>query len=209
MQDLKQFPGLPGLQGPEGLQVLQELQERQDLPGMQMECQLQGGGVPKRTEITYLLAPNHFSESELALFKASEDAYGEINIKVRQTKKNPDVIVHLSTDNDIRKLYPELGKYPGLSLTDRGKSPMHIHLHLENWLQIPKHLGSEFTKLKDYRIALISHEFAHVLGHDHVSCAAKGELADIRQQPSRSLGGCLPTTKIIFNSKSPKSNVNF
>jgi len=180
-----------------------------ELQDHEMECQLKGGAVPKRTEMTYALVPKHFSAEELPLFKASEDAYEDIDIKVRQVKKLPDVLVHLSTDKDIKKLYPELAKYPGLSLTDRGKSPMHIHLHLENWLQIPKHLGSEFTNLRDYRIALISHEFAHVLGHDHVGCAAKGELADIRQQPSRSLGGCLPTTKIVFNPKSPKSSVNF
>ena len=158
--------------------------------------------------MTYKLVPDHFSASELALFKASEKAYADIGIKVKPHSK-PDVIVHLSTDKDIKRLYPELAKFPGLSLTDRGKSPMHIHLHLENWLNIPKHLGSDFTDLRDYRIALISHEFAHVLGHDHVSCAGKGLEADIRQQPSRSLGGCLPTTKIVFNPNSPKSNVNF
>jgi hypothetical protein len=159
------------------------------------------------------LAPGHFSNKELELFKASEDAYANIGITVTQLREKspqlPDVIVHLSTDKEIRRLYPELEKTPGLSLTDRGKLPMHIHFHSGNWNKIPHHLGCEYTDLIDYQIAVINHEFAHVLGHDHNSCAAKGEEADVRQQPSRSLGGCLPTTKVIFNPKSPKSYVNF
>ena len=104
-------------------------------------------------------------------FKNSEDSYARAGISVRKTQILPDVIVHLTTHKDMIKLYPELKGSPGLSLTDRSKSPMHIHLHLENWLHIPKHLGSDFTDLGAYRDALISHEFAHVLGYDHVGCA--------------------------------------
>ena len=104
-------------------------------------------------------------------------------------------------------IYPAVAR-AGLSVTDRGSSPMEIHLLKENWDAIPVHLGSEFTNLDDYRVALISHEFAHVLGHDHVSCACVGCEADTRQQPSRALEGCVPTTKVIFNPKSPHTSRN-
>lgn len=169
------------------------------------------GGASKRKSITYSLYPKHFTEREQDLFRESELAYRDCGHSVKQVRpgQGEDVIVHLTTDNEMRKLYPRLKLTTKLSLTDRGKSPMHIHLHLDNWLEIPKSTGSEYTSLRDYRISLINHEFCHVLGHDHVSCAAPGEESDVRQQPSRSLGGCIPTTSVVFNPKSPYSSVNF
>lgn len=168
------------------------------------------GGANKRKAITYSLYPKHFTESEQNLFKESELAYDRIGHRVRQVPRGQeDVIVHLTTDNELRKLYPLLKHTTKLSLTDRGKSPMHIHLHLDNWLGVPRTSGSEYGTLRDYRLALINHEFSHVFGHDHVSCAAPGEECDVRQQPSRALGGCLPTTRVIINPKSPPSSVNF
>jgi len=158
------------------------------------------------------LYPNHFSKDEEVLFRQSEEAYRRAGFKVKKVGLNdaPTVIVHLTTDKTMKQLYPELSKSPGLSLTDRSKRPMHIHLHLQNWLSIPKHLGSDFTDLQKYREALISHEFSHVLGYDHVSCACKGCPRDVRQQPSRSSGGCDHNhSEIVISSKSPYSSVNF
>lgn len=167
---------------------------------------LKGGGG----SLTYALTPNHFSLPELVHFKNSEESYARAGFTVKRVTNNPDVIVHLTTHKEMGKLYPELRNSPGLSLTDRSKSPMHIHLHLENWLHIPKHLGSDFTDLHAYREALISHEFAHVLGYDHVSCACKGCPRDVRQQPSRSSGGCNHDhSEIVISSESPYSSVNF
>jgi hypothetical protein len=175
-----------------------------------MQCLiLQGGGPKFLTSAAYSLAPKHFGDADLRYFRAAEKAYEDVGIKIRQVFKGGDVIIHLSTDKQIRSIYPELTKYPGLSLTDRGLKPMHIHLHLENWFTIPKHMGSEYTNLDDYRIALISHELSHVLGHDHVSCACKGCPSDVRQQPSRGLAGCLPTTQVVFHKNAPYSSVNF
>lgn len=169
------------------------------------------GGASKRKSITYSLYPNHFTAREQDLFQASEDAYKRVGHSVKQVPSGSqeDAIVHLTTDREMRRRYPTLPHTTKLSLTDRGKSPMHIHLHLDNWLEIPTSSGSPYTSLREYRIALINHEFSHVLGHDHVSCAAPGEDSDVRQQPSRSLGGCLPTTRVIFNTKSPASAINF
>jgi hypothetical protein len=165
------------------------------------------GGV---NSITYSLYPDHFSDEEQDIFKRSEQAYARAGFSVKRVLNGADVIVHLTTHNQMAKLYPSLANSPGLSLTDRSLRPMHIHLHLENWLHIPKHLGSDFTDLDAYREALISHEFAHVFGYDHVGCACKGCPRDVRQQPSRSSGGCNHNhSEIVISSKSPYSSVNF
>jgi hypothetical protein len=108
----------------------------------------------------------------------------------------------------MKEIYPEVARSQ-LSVTDRGKRPMQIHLNGENWTRIPTHLGSEYKNLNDYRVALISHEFAHAFGHDHVTCACVGCKSDVRQQPSRGLDGCKPTTEVIFNPKSPHTDRNF
>ena len=168
------------------------------------------GGATKRKTLRYSLAPNNFSESEKRLFRQSEEAYKTAGFTVRESKYHPDVIVHLSTDKKLKELYPELKKYDSkLSLTDRSIDPYHIHLHLENWLAVPRHQGSGYTSLDSYRLALINHEFVHALGHDHVKCKCEGCPSDVRQQPSRNLGGCLPTTKIVFHKDAEYSSVNF
>lgn len=148
----------------------------------------------------------NFSEHDKKYFRKSVAEYAKVGIKMSQGDP-PDVIVYLTSKNAMKKLYPTVAK-SGLSVTDRGKSPYEIHLNEDNWNSIPTHLGSEFTDLEDYRVALISHEFSHVLGHDHVKCACVGCDMDVRQQPSRKLYGCTPTTKVVFNKKSPHTNIN-
>ncbi len=161
-----------------------------------------------RKSLTYDL--QGFSSSDERFFRESEAAYRRAGISVsRASNETPTCIVFKSFQRDLAKLYPPSISDSQLSITDRGKKPIHVHLCGENWARIPKHLGSEYTSLSDYRVALISHEFAHVLGHDHVHCACVGCEADVRQQPSRSLRGCKPTTRVIFNSASPHTNDNF
>jgi len=167
------------------------------------------GGAFKRKSLLYALAPNNFSASEKSLFTDSEDAYADAGFTLKKSK-TPDVIVHLSSDKRLKDIYPELKRYTSrLSLTDRSINPMHIHLHAENWSSIPVGQGSEYKSLDEYRLALINHEFVHAFGHDHVSCACPGCPSDVRQQPSRHLGGCLPTTKVIFHKDAKPSSVNF
>jgi hypothetical protein len=89
-----------------------------------------------------------------------------------------------------------------LSTTDRRSLPFKIYLNEDNWAKIPS--TSDYKSLGAYRTALVSHEIAHALGHDHVSCRSKGAPSDVRQQPSLPLHGCKPTTKVVFHNKSPK-----
>jgi hypothetical protein len=162
-----------------------------------------------RKSMTYAL--DGFTSADEKFFRESEAAYRRAGISVRcaNDSETPTCIVFKSFQKDLAKLYPANIADAQLSITDRGKKPIHVHLCGENWSRIPKHLGSEYTNLSDYRVALISHEFAHVLGHDHVHCACVGCEADVRQQPSRGLRGCKPTTRVIFNPDSPHTSDNF
>lgn len=143
-------------------------------------------------------------------FKASEKAFADAGLLIVRVDKESkaDVIVFKTEVEDMRRWYPQAAK-SGLSVTDRGIDPIEIHINAANWNRIPHHLGSEYKSLTEYQVALLSHEFAHAFGHDHVSCACVGCESDVRQQPSRGLKGCKPTTKVIFNPKSPHSDVNF
>lgn len=160
-----------------------------------------------RNSLTYRL--EGFEKEDYKYFKKSEKAYGKVNITIEKVYEKPTCIVFKTSSSTLEKLYPPKIAKSKLSITDRSKNPIHVHLCEENWDRIPKHLGSEYTDLDAYRVALISHEFAHVLGHDHVHCACVGCEADVRQQPSRDLKGCVPTTKIIFNPNSPHTEDNF
>lgn len=145
---------------------------------------------------------------DLSFFEKSKRAYKKAGIDIQFVQSGQDVTVFKTSSKKILSFYPEIGDAQ-LSLTDRTTSPYTIHLCEENWNRIPKHLGSEYTSLPSYRVALISHELAHALGHDHVHCACVGCPSDVRQQPSRNLRGCLPTTDVIFNKESPFTSDNF
>lgn len=162
-----------------------------------------------RTSLTYIT--NGFSQSDAPFFEQSEKAYSRAGISVCRAKKGqePTCVVYKSSSDVIRKLFPPIVSASKLSVTDRGQTPIQVHLCSENWNKIPKHLGSEYTDLNDYRVALISHEFAHVLGHDHVHCACVGCPADVRQQPSRGLRKCKPTKEVFFYKNAPPTDDNF
>lgn len=150
---------------------------------------------------------NEFDD-DLEFFEKSKEAYKKAGITIQYVESKEDVKIFKTSRKRMRQIYPEVAN-AGLSVTDRGKRPYLIHLSEENWNKIPKHLGSDYENLDSYRTALISHEFAHALGHDHVHCACVGCPSDVRQQPSRSLRGCVPTTQVIFNHKSPFTSDNF
>jgi hypothetical protein len=95
----------------------------------------------------------------------------------------------------MRVLYPE-PHLRGLSVTDRGGSTILVHIHAKNWDRIPP--DSDFRDLRSYRVALINHELSHVFGHDHVKCPQSGLPADVRQQPSKPLGGCEPNETVVL-----------
>ena len=160
-----------------------------------------------------------FGDADVQYFTLSEQAWAKQGVKLQlvEHEKDADVIVQLACKNTLAKLYNKKNAKiaaSGLSLTDRSTTPIQIFIHEDNWYALPKKHGTEFTSLDQYRVAILNHEFAHALGHDHVSCPCKpGESCtrkmDVRQQPSRSLGGCLPHTEVVLHSDAKKSHVNF
>jgi hypothetical protein len=84
----------------------------------------------------------------------------------------------------------------GLSVTNMSAVPRAVYINAANWSRIPQ--GSEYTDLAMYREALVNHEVAHVFGYGHVGCSAPGLPSDVRQQPSKSLQGCLPTPAVYL-----------
>ena len=162
----------------------------------------------RRLQLTY--SADGFSRQDLPRFTECETAYKDAGLSLTRAANRTacDVRVFLTVHEDMKKWYPQAAKSK-LSVTDRGVHPIEIHINAENWADIPHHLGSEYTDLKKYQTALLAHEFAHSFGHDHVSCACVGCESDVRQQPSRALGGCKPTVRVIFNPDSPHSDVNF
>jgi len=162
--------------------------------------------TPKVSSVRY--KATGFGAKDNIYFKQSMRAFADAGLSLKHHPySDHDVLVHLTPHKEMKRLYPSVANAQ-LSVTDRGVTPMQIHINAENWNKIPHHLGSDFDSLHEYRTALLSHEFAHVFGHDHVSCACVGCPWDVRQQPSRSLGGCVPNTRVYFNPKSPHTDRN-
>lgn len=114
-------------------------------------------------------------------------------VRLQPRLPKPYCVVHLTSADDMGRLYPQTF-LRGLSVTDRGQSPIRVHMNAANWARIPP--DSEYTDLTDYRRHLILHEWGHVLGYDHASCTKQEAAADIMQQPSKRLGGCLPSPHV-------------
>jgi hypothetical protein len=153
---------------------------------------------------TVTIATRRFKPSEDHYFSESIEAFRKAGITVKRSR-TPEWIIFKTDRKTMRKLYPSVER-ASLSVTDRRAK--EVHLFEENWNAIPTHLGSEYTNLHDYRVALISHEIAHTLGHDHVTCACVGCESDVRQQPSRELHGCVPTRNVVFHDDSPHTHRN-
>jgi len=144
-----------------------------------------------------------FDDSDMAYFYQSRKAFKDVGYRIIFTRtERYDVIVSKPTAAHYRKIVPK--DLWLLSATDRTTKPYKIYINALNWTTVPKE--SEYTTLDSYRTALLSHELAHALGFDHVGCRSPGLEADVRQQPSLSLHGCRPTTKVIIDKMSPKRN---
>jgi hypothetical protein len=171
---------------------------------------LEGGDVHT---VTYSL--RNFSADDAKVFKMAEKEWEKqavLFVRVDEDKYNPDVVVFKSTAADIKAKYAHKNAKihrSGLSLTDRTTRPIQVHLHKDNWDSLPVAKGTDFKTIAAYRQALVQHELAHALGYMHVQCPCVGCPMDIRQQPSRNLGGCLPTTDVILYKDAKNSKVNF
>ncbi len=140
---------------------------------------------------------NFSQDDERLIERILRDPQGwpRYGVNIRLVSQEPfDFSITLMDPLTLNRLYPH-SWLRGLSLTDRRKKP-RVFIHGGNWNVLPRKEGCEFKRLKDYRTSLINHEIAHVLGFDHVDCIGDGYPMDIRQQPSKGLGGCLPSASV-------------
>lgn len=113
-------------------------------------------------------------------------------------KSSKNFSISKTSGSIMNNLFPDL-KLNGLSVTDRTRVPYRVYIRKENWESLPSR--SDYASLREYRVAIINHEVAHVFGYKHVSCKGEGMPSDVRQQPTLSLGGCRPTTKVVMYSE--------
>lgn len=139
-----------------------------------------------------------FTKSNVELLNKSLQKFKKHDIFFIQNNQKYDLILSIQSKNEMLR-HPDIGKeaMKEFSYTIYSK-PIQIIILKENWEALPLHRGCEFKTLKNYRIALLNHELAHAVGYAHVNCPKPGLPADTRQQPTLSLGGCLPSTEVIF-----------
>jgi len=113
----------------------------------------------------------------------------------RETEREPDVHIRLSSEKTIKK---ECG-FEGLSCAVLGGH--NIYLNETNWTKGSKKSG---LSLQDYRKYVLTHEMCHILGYLHETCSGPNEKVSIMVQQTLGTGGCNPFNgNMHFNSSNP------
>ena len=124
---------------------------------------------------------------DVAICLADPNGWESKGYRFFQVKRNPQVIIHLTSKAGLRKI----GCNDNLSCAEFGGN--EVRINADNWKHGSAKSGQD---LNGYRQYVISHEIGHILGHDHVKCPAKGQLAPIMLQQTLGLHGCLPNTNV-------------
>jgi hypothetical protein len=125
--------------------------------------------------------------TDVAICLADPNGWESKGYRFFQVKRNPQVVIHLSSKVGLRKA----GCDDTLSCAELGGKQMRINV--ENWKHGSAKSGQD---LNGYRQYVISHEMGHILGQDHVKCPGKGHPAPIMIQQTLGLHGCLPNTNV-------------
>ena len=139
-----------------------------------------------------------FTKNDLKLLDKSVEKFHKYDIHFLHDEKKWDCTLTKLSKEEQRK-NPDIGDEADkeFSWTIYTK-PIQVVFLKDNWDRLPHHKGCQFKDLESYQLALINHELAHVAGFGHVDCPKIGYPADVRQQPSVGLRGCLPTNEVIL-----------
>jgi hypothetical protein len=127
-------------------------------------------------------------KQDVAIYLSDPDGWARTHI-FEEVPKGGDVVIHLSSPEDIRKAgCPD----PNLSCAELGGK--HLRLNSMRWFRGAKESG---LPLEEYRQYMVSHEMGHILGHDHSKCTHPGSPAPIMMQQTIGIGKCNPNTKVF------------
>jgi hypothetical protein len=122
--------------------------------------------------------------------RGAEAAAGAAGVDdARGGSRRVDAVFYLTSAARMARLYPQT-YLRGLSVTDRSKAPIQVHINRANWERLPPQ--SEYRSLDAYRVHLLQHEGLHVVGYGHAACPRAGARAPVMMQPSKPRGGCRP-----------------
>ena len=126
-------------------------------------------------------------ETDVAICLADPNGWESKGYRFFQVKRNPQVVIHLSSLAGLRKA----GCDDTLSCAEFGGH--EVRINADNWKHGSAKSGQD---LNGYRQYVISHEMGHILGQDHVKCPGTGLPAPIMLQQTLGLHGCLPNTNV-------------
>ena len=132
---------------------------------------------------------------QIAIYLADPDGWGR-DIAFEEVNSDPDVVIHLSSPEDIRKAGCT---DTHLSCAELGGK--HMRLNSMRWFRGAKESG---LGLEEYRQYMVSHEMGHILGHDHDTCPRPGTPAPVMMQQTLGIGKCTPNTKLTENDRRRK-----
>jgi hypothetical protein len=98
----------------------------------------------------------------------------------------PDFVVEIATPTTVDKVCAEYDLDTGGELNC--SVGQHVMVNLKRWLLATPAYADDVTS---YRALIINHEVGHFLGHGHVTCPGKGQLAPVMMQQIKGLHGCL------------------
>lgn len=108
---------------------------------------------------------------------------GQVRFRLVGKDADPDLKILLATPKTTDRycLPLDTGGRLSCQVEDR------VVLNGKRWAKAVKDYASD---VGNYRRYLVNHEVGHFLGHDHVTCPARGQKAPVMMQQTKGLKGC-------------------